>query len=178
MSCAKKKQSSNTITALHDKALAHKLVSLGLNKATASLLTGYHSSVFESSYVPPKWDHRAKMGWLNQSGADKAMADRIIRIVDKVYEGNYIRAVDPIQLIEFYETYMLLHPRDEMTINRIYYTLGHLYERQLSVTGCPDCGKPMVYLDVKMHQHCGICENKEQREKIAMRRRRALTKVA
>ncbi|MDC8832859.1 hypothetical protein [Alteromonas gilva] len=140
---------------------ANLLASIGCQHVIITELTGHGKKEFEVSTAPDPngHSHRDSTTWLTSRGKFRYSADRLLRIFINKFGSDVVNhRMTAGKLISLYTTYMALYPKDEMSVNRIYYFFKRLASREFVISYCSEkkCKKPFISKNVRVRQ-CMTC---------------------
>ncbi len=108
---------------------------------------------------PRGWDHRYSEIWTKNH--QSVLAVRAHRVFISLFAKNQnydlpLRAVD---LWDWYQTYAILYPHDEMTANRMHYMVQMIRSDKLRIKPCcSSCGQSfVVHQELWAYTSCPIC---------------------
>lgn len=108
---------------------------------------------------PRGWNHRQSEAWTKTD--DAVYAVRAHRLFCDIFENNrdYEMKLTAKDLWDWYFTYTMIYPQDEMTANRMHYMVGLVREGKLRIKpACNNCGKGyVVHRDQYIYDDCAIC---------------------
>lgn len=137
------------LSATHKKVI--KSVAPEIDPAT---LNQYHQPKH-----PRGWDHRYSEIWTkNQQSVLAVRAHRVfISLFAK--NQNYDLPLRAIDLWDWYQTYAILYPHDEMTANRMHYMVQMIRSDKLRIKPCcSSCGQSfVVHQELWAYTSCPIC---------------------
>lgn len=143
------------------KHSTHKKVIKLYTNIDAATLNMYHVAKH-----PRGWDHRDSELWTKNQ--DAVFAVRAHRLFIRLFAKNldYALPLRAVDLWEWYQTYSLLYPEDEVTANRLHYIVQMVREGKLRVKAgehaCESCGNSyVVHRELYAYKSCPICRRVE-----------------
>lgn len=145
-----------------------RLASLG---TTPAILNRYpvHASrkIVEQAKAPAPYDHRNFSGWTRKANG-RIIAERILGIFIRFYAQEnspeaaravFKREPDEFKLLDVYDVYTSIYPKDEITTNRIYFLAGHIRNKEIIINpvGCSCCKKVFLHHMSDNHSLCAVC---------------------
>lgn len=137
----------------------YKLAALGASNAVISEIMGLPGHKFKSEYVKPEKVHRDGVEWIKSAGEEKAAADRLLKYIISITEGNISRIpLTAEKLIEGYEGFVAMYPNMKVTVsfNRYHRFCKRLSSKEFAICKCKSCGNSYITDDARV-RHCGIC---------------------
>lgn len=148
-------------------SIMRELACFGIEKRLIKHYSNLNPRVFDDYYnsysVVP---HREGMTWI-KSPYESHLGDRVIRVYEHVVgiEASDECEITPKQLLEVTKAYLAIYPRDDMSVNRIYYLLRSIKAGIVGIErSCITCHKPYHVHGIPGRK-CGMCNILAKRNK-------------
>lgn len=137
-----------------------KLASLGLHKKVlASFPNPLHKDSVANCHEKCKYGHKDSSSWARRPEG-RLVADRLYTLLVRMYGKSVIdRNLDEFELLDVYNVYKGLFPRDEISPTRIYYFNAKVRSADLIVKPyCSKCRKTFITHCQDQAKLCGSCK--------------------
>lgn len=137
-----------------------KLASLGLHKKIlASFPNPLHKESVTNCHEKCKYGHKESSSWARRPEG-RLVADRLYTLLTRMYSKAVIdRNLNEFELLEVYNVYKALFPKDEISPTRIYYFNPKIRSGDLIVKPhCSKCRKSFITHFQDQAKLCGSCK--------------------